>query len=111
MRRAPAQRKRQLFDAGVEAAHRARARSTVRGIHQDDLREIGEGLHHRPDIAVALDHADAREVPVAQAPRHRDPHAVVAARRVADPDHERVLRHSRSRVSRRKWVAQEMQGS
>jgi hypothetical protein len=42
---------------------------------------------------------------------HRPTDAVVPSRWVADPDHEGPVRHARSTVRSRKWVAHEMHGS
>ena len=70
---------------------------------------VGREVLDQRERLVVGHHLHARQAEGRDALGHEGPDAVVAAGRVADPDHERA--HPSSTVRSRKWVAQEMHGS
>lgn len=94
---------------------RARRRAGNRGIDEEDRFGVCHAFEEPRRLAVLLEHVDIVGYAGAQGTRHDEAHGVIAAIRIADADDQPPASlhriHPRSISSRRKCVAQEMQGS
>ena len=92
---------------GVEARDRADLATGADRIGDNHQAGPFPGVDQASGLTLELDHLGPGAGQLTHTPGNEQPGSVVAAERVADPDHPQP----RSTSRRRKWVAQEMHGS